>query len=319
MQKSLVQMAAPTPLVQIRRRGNGRTSTRTTIRRTRNSRDSFVRKRRTIPMAIRGGGRWEEGFLITAEKEYRFKMDCCEQRKMWRGLGEIVKIAYQATNSPREQAKGEQFRQICSQYMDIFATLNQPHDMDAGEIDDLQLRMDTFVRQFDATYGRKQETNYIHAMGAAHFAFFLTAYGSLYKLQNIGLEGLVKIVRTYAHTGTQHGGHSGNQPSSRRKARAAARARRRCTTARAMQSYLLRRAVYQLSHFPIAGGYSYIVRLSAEGKLRLKKNAVRTVQQQARIEHRLQRELTREKKRLDRKDKREKKRYKRALKKQRVE
>jgi hypothetical protein len=157
--------------------------------------------------------RLQENFLVKEADTFRFKMDCCEQRKMWRGFERILDEVYCTGDDPEQLARRQIFSDLAKQYSAIFQNLNLPEDKETLEVDALQLDMDSFCRLFNDSFGRKQESSYIHCMASAHFAFFLHEYGSLYKLQNVGLEGLVKVVRTFIQNGTQHSGHSGNQPT----------------------------------------------------------------------------------------------------------
>jgi hypothetical protein len=91
---------------------------------------------------------------------------------------------------------------IATQYSRIFKALQGKSDMEGSDIDALQLQMDDFCDDWVQTFGRKEVTNYIHAMQAGHFCYFLRRYRNIFRYQNVGMEGNVKVVRNFVNRGT---------------------------------------------------------------------------------------------------------------------
>jgi len=78
------------------------------------------------------------------------------------------------------------------------------------EIEEFQDEIDLFYEHWInmfGMFGQEGITNYIHMMGAGHFAYFLHRYRNLYRFCQQGWEAInFKIKSIFMHN-TQHGGH----------------------------------------------------------------------------------------------------------------
>ncbi|KAJ1431677.1 hypothetical protein B484DRAFT_395338 [Ochromonadaceae sp. CCMP2298] len=121
-------------------------------------------------------------------KSKSFKMNLMAQRRLWSRFDILLETIYREGDPPEQLQRRDLFSNIASAYGEIFVTLNQKADMTQAEVYALQL--DQWGRNFVAAFGRKAITNY-----------------------NVGMEALIKVLRSYSANGTQHGGHCGNQRS----------------------------------------------------------------------------------------------------------
>ncbi|KAJ1407365.1 hypothetical protein B484DRAFT_403860 [Ochromonadaceae sp. CCMP2298] len=165
------------------------------------------------PEGLRPDAVGEQAFRIQdySCKNLKVKMDCSDQRKLWRGFDELLAICFPAADGEQVHLRGLECAAVGGQYCYVFEMLNKQGDMTAAEVDYLQLEIDWFAKLYVEFFSRNDITNYVHCMQAGHFGYFLHRYGSLYKLQNIGLESLVKVMRSFTTRGTQGGGHCGNK------------------------------------------------------------------------------------------------------------
>ncbi|KAJ1385196.1 hypothetical protein B484DRAFT_440440, partial [Ochromonadaceae sp. CCMP2298] len=143
----------------------------------------------------------------------RFRMDGTDQKVLWANFSTLLDLVYQRSDAPEQVDRCLEFQEVARAFSDIFADLYGRADLTPPEIDALQLKIDNFCRHFVDAFSKHDVTNYIHALQAGHFRFFLRRYGNMYKYANIGLEACVKVVRTFIRRGTQQGGHCGNQRS----------------------------------------------------------------------------------------------------------
>ncbi|KAJ1426014.1 hypothetical protein B484DRAFT_397732 [Ochromonadaceae sp. CCMP2298] len=126
-------------------------------------------------------------------KNGRFKMEGTDQRKLFGNVEVLLLIVFPDSDGPNARCRREEYLQLCDNYSYLFMRLNDPVALNNSEINALQLEMDCWGRFFVDMFSRKDITNYIHNMIAGHFKFFLKRHGgSMYKLANIGMEGLVK-------------------------------------------------------------------------------------------------------------------------------
>lgn len=103
----------------------------------------------------------------------------------------------------------QSFLLLLTDYYDIFKVLRTYRMFTQSDADDLQSRIDSFMREYWIVFGDVEVTNYLHDLQAGHFHYFLTKYNNLYVHANIGLEASIGTTTSYIHRGTQHGGHYG--------------------------------------------------------------------------------------------------------------
>ena len=82
-------------------------------------------------------------------------------------------------------------------------------DLTPPEIDQSHIHGALFFAIFAAMFP-ESIGNYLHLIGAGHITYFLRRYGSLYKFSQQGWEALNKLIKSFYHHNTNHGGCHGN-------------------------------------------------------------------------------------------------------------
>jgi hypothetical protein len=84
--------------------------------------------------------------------------------------------------------------------------LRQKTDLSDSEIYNFQKNADIFFQAWVNLYGREGLTNYIHMMGAGHFAEYLFQWRNLYQHSQQGWEAFNALLKNYYFKRTQRGG-----------------------------------------------------------------------------------------------------------------
>ena len=91
-------------------------------------------------------------------------------------------------------------------------------DLSDAEIDQVHVHGSKFFSEY-ADMFPEDITNYMHLIGAGHIAHYLRKYRSLHRFSQQGWEALNKLLKSYYHHKTSHGGCKGNRSSEMERGR----------------------------------------------------------------------------------------------------
>ncbi|KAL7558337.1 hypothetical protein ACA910_000137 [Epithemia clementina (nom. ined.)] len=108
-----------------------------------------------------------------------------------------------------EERKTDWKRCINNEYRPMLRLLTSHRNLSDDEITSFQLLADRFFASWIGMHGLDGITNYIHMVGAGHFAEFLQHWGNLYQHSQQGWEAFNNLIKVFYYCRTQRGGAAG--------------------------------------------------------------------------------------------------------------
>ena len=124
-------------------------------------------------------------------------------RKIVNGFEHLVSVCV------TDEERREQWLECVELWREVVETVRQKEDFTDEQIDVFQHLCDTFFQKWINLHGRDGVGNYVHMIGAGHFAYYLRKWRNLYRYSQQGWEALNSQIKTVYFRRTQRGGHCG--------------------------------------------------------------------------------------------------------------
>ncbi len=103
-------------------------------------------------------------------------------------------------------AEKAKWREVFTAYRAVIKVLQQKEDFTDADINDFQIKSDTFFRKWLCLAGYDGITNYVHMLGAGHIRYYLKKWRNLNRFFNQGWEAYNQMVAAFWHHRTTKGG-----------------------------------------------------------------------------------------------------------------